>query len=87
MFKINYLKENGVKYDKIYLRTPDKLDVCLKEKIDVFIDDKEKTLKPLSEVGIRCIKMLSHETGESEFETVSNWNEIGKLLLDKKNQL
>ena len=39
---LEYLKHNGVEYDAIYLRTPDKLDICLKEHIDIFIDDKEK---------------------------------------------
>ena len=78
---LEYLKHNGVEYDAIYLRTPDKLDICLKEHIDIFIDDKEKTLKPLNDAGIRCIKMTSHENGESEFETVSNWYEISKLIL------
>lgn len=68
---INYLKEKDIKYDAIHLKAPDKLALCLKEKVDVFIDDKEKTLKPLSENGIRCIKMMSHEEGPSQFETVS----------------
>ena len=80
---IDYLKEKGVNYDLIYLKTPDKLDVCLKENVDIFIDDKEKTLIPLSEAGIRCIKMTSHEKGTSQFETVQSWEEIGKLLLKR----
>ena len=77
---IKYLKDNHIQYDNIYLRTPDKLDVCLKEKIDIFIDDKEKTLIPLSESGVRCIKIMSHEEGPSKFETVSCWKEIKDLL-------
>lgn len=77
---IKYLKDNHIQYDNIYLRTPDKLDVCLKEKIDIFIDDKEKTLIPLSESGVRCIKFMSHEEGPSKFETVSCWKEIKDLL-------
>lgn len=82
---INYLKEKNIEYDNIYLRTPDKLGVCLSENIDVFIDDKEKILKPLSEAGIRCIKMLSHEAGPSQFETVNCWDEIKELLSKKSN--
>lgn len=85
---IEYLRKNNIEYDAIYLRTPDKLDICLKENIDIFIDDKEKTLKPLNDAGIRCIKMTSHEKTKSDFETVSNWYEILKLLLtiDKKEK-
>lgn len=84
---IEYLRQKGVEYDAIYLRTPDKLDICLKEHIDIFIDDKEKTLKPLNDAGIRCIKMTSHENSKSEFETVSNWYEILKLILSKNNNI
>ena len=81
---IGYLRDQNVEYDKIYLRAPDKLDICLKESVDLFIDDKEKTLIPLSEAGIRCIKFMSHETGESQFETVNNWHDIEKKLCFKK---
>ena len=51
------------------------------ENIDVFIDDKEKALNPLHDARIRWIKMVSHENDESKFETVTNWNEVKKLLI------
>ena len=80
---IEYLRRSKIKYDAIYLKTPDKLGVCMQEKIDIFIDDKEKTLKPLSDNGIRCIKMTSHEKGTSQFKTVNNWKQIVDLLVEK----
>lgn len=78
-----YLEKNDISYDAIYLRTPDKLEICLKENIDIFIDDKEKTLQPLSDRGIRCIKMLSHENKSNQFENVVSWNQIEELLLKR----
>ena len=80
---IEYLRRNKIKYDAIYLKKTEKLGVCMQEKIDVFIDDKEKILKPLSDNGIRCIKMTSHEKETSQFETVNNWEQIVDLLVEK----
>lgn len=77
---IEYLDKNNIKYHAIYLKKHDKLDVCLKEKIDVFIDDKESILIPLSRAGITCLKMTSIDKTTSKFITVNNWGEIKKEL-------
>lgn len=77
---INYLKKNNIPYDKIYFAKRNKLETCLKENVDVFIDDKENTLKPINEAGIKCIKMRSHEYNKSQFETIDNWKQIKEIL-------
>lgn len=77
---INYLNKNNIKYDAIYLKKHDKVDVCLKEKIDVFIDDKEKVLVPLNDIGIKCIKFDSIDKGPSAFEKASTWKEIKEII-------
>ena len=53
---ISYLSANGIVYDAILLRRPNKVEACLQEKIDYFIDDKEMTLDTLNEVGVQCKK-------------------------------
>ena len=73
---IDYLEKNGIPYDAIYMKNHDKVDVCLEEGIDVFIDDKEKTLRGLNDKGIACIKMASIDKGPSDFITVSSWAEM-----------
>ena len=73
---INYLKENNVLYDEILLRRPNKIEACKQENVDYFIDDKEKTLDTLNEVGIQCIKMQSIDKSTSKYVSVNSWDEI-----------
>jgi len=73
---INYLNNNDIKYDKVILKRPNKVDACLEEHVEYFIDDKEKTLDTLNEFGINCIKMQSIDKSPSKYISVNNWNEI-----------
>lgn len=84
---INYLKEKGIIYDAILLRRPNKVEACRQEQVDYFIDDKEKTLDTLSEIGINCIKIQSIDKNPSKYHSVNTWDEIlnyFKSLKDKK---
>lgn len=83
---INYLSENGIIYDAILLRRPNKVEACIQEKVDYFIDDKEKTLDTLAEIGIECIKMQSIDKSASKYFFVNSWDEIleyFKLLIER----
>lgn len=83
---INYLKNNNIQYDKIILKRPNKVEACLQEHVDYFIDDKEKTLDTLKEAGIKCIKMQSIDKQPSKHCMVNNWTEILNFfkLLEKE---
>ena len=70
------MKNNDIPYDAILLRRPNKVEACLQEKIDYFIDDKEKTLDTLNEIGVKCIKMQSIDKENSKYITVNSWSEI-----------
>ena len=86
---INYLKENGIIYDSILLRRPNKVEACIQEQVDYFIDDKEKTLDTLDEIGIKCIKMQSIDKEISKYHTVNTWDDIlnyFKSLIDEKSK-
>lgn len=83
---INYLSENGIIYDVILLRRPNKVEACIQEKVDYFIDDKEKTLDTLAEIGIECIKMQSIDKSASKYFSVNSWNEILEYFKLKENK-
>ena len=61
---------------KIILKSPNKVEACLEEHVEYFIDDKEKTLDTLNEVGIKCIKIKSIDKSPSKYFSVNNWKEI-----------
>lgn len=73
---INYLKNNNIQYNNILLKRPNKVEACLQEHVDYFIDDKEKTLDTLSEIGVKCIKMQSIDKAPSKYYMVNTWVEI-----------
>lgn len=73
---ICYLKKHGIEYDSILLRKPNKVEACLQESVDYFIDDKEKPLDALTAVGVKCIKMQSVDKRPTKYFAVNNWYEI-----------
>lgn len=83
---INYLKDKKIFYDKVLLRKSNKLDACIQEKVDYFIDDKEKVLDTLNKVNIKCIKMTSIEKNTSKYHIVKSWKDILNYFL-KKNAI
>lgn len=51
----SWLKEKGIKFDKIICRDDTKVENCLKYNVDIFIDDNIKVIKNLSSVGIESV--------------------------------
>ena len=84
-------EKEGLKFDKYYWAQRGKTDVCVKEKIDVMIDDNymncleiaEKNIKTLyfRDAGIKEIKNNPHIT------EVHNWGEIYKYIHMYNNEI
>ena len=82
----NWLDENGVHYDKIYVDTGSKVDECIESKVNLFIDDKESHCAEVSEAGIDVIlftNAYNHE--ENRFVRKDNWKDIEKYIEEKYN--
>lgn len=73
------LKEK-IKYDKIYWGQKDKVKTCLKENIDIMIDDNYEICKMLSNANIKSLYF--HSLGrnsildDSNIVEVYNWGEV-----------
>ena len=79
-----YLDSHGIKYEKIYTYAKNKADVCLKENIDLFIDDSYKHCKSVKEKGIQVLMFDTYYNREyKEFNHVHSWNEIYKYIKDR----
>ena len=83
---IRLLNENNIKFDKYYWKTSDKLDACIKEKVDVMIDDDHRIIEKLARNKIRTLyfrdtNLLKLE--ENEFiKEVNNWGDIYRYIKD-----
>lgn len=82
-------KQEGLIFDKYYWAMDEKADVCVKENIDVMVDDNYKNCLSIAEKGIKTLYF--RDTGikkleENEFiKEVHNWGEIYKYIKFQKN--
>lgn len=69
-----------IPYDKIIIAAYDKLQYCLENGIEVFIDDSYDVLKELTAHGIRCYLMTTPMNSSIQVEDgikrVHTWDEI-----------
>lgn len=86
----HWLKKNNFEYDKIFFcsekeSSTDKYDICIKEKVDVLIDDKPENLLVLKdEIQVICYPAVWNEDcRELDEYRISRFEEIsGKILKD-----
>lgn len=80
----NWLDRNGVLYDKIYVDTGSKVDECIENKVNLFIDDKESHCEEVSNAGFDVLlftNQYNHE--ENRFKRANNWMEVGAYIKEK----
>lgn len=80
------LNQYNIKFDKYYWNQDDKLEICLKEKIDLMIDDDYRIIENLSKNNIKTLYF--RDTGlkklqENEYiKEVNNWGDIYRYIKD-----
>ena len=77
----DFLKTNNIIYDKIVYNQNHKYKACQKEKIDLFIDDKEWVLDEIKNTGIKTLKFLLNNEA-SKHNTVKNWQEVKEYIIN-----
>ncbi len=82
----NWLERNGVHYDKIYVDTGSKVDECISEHVNLFIDDKESHCEDVSSAGIDVLLFTNaYNHDEKRFRRVDNWKEVYEYIKEKNN--
>ena len=72
----NWLESNNIKYDKLIVNARNKVPICVKEKIDIFIDDKLSNCVSIGKVGVKTIRIGSSRSTHEGVETFTSWLEI-----------
>lgn len=71
-------------FDKIYFQTERKDEICIKENIDVMIDDYIEKCKMISKKGIKTIYFKaaeSYDIEENEYlKILYNWGEVYRYI-------
>ena len=76
----DWLDNNEIYYDKIIVNAREKSSICIKEKIDIFIDDQYNNCFNVKNVGIKAIMITDKYHENKEIIQLSNWNEIYKMI-------
>ena len=83
---VDWLKENGVHYDKVFVNTGTKTDECIENEVELFIDDKESHCEDVSSAGIDVLLFTNaYNHDENRFKRVNNWSEVYNYIKEKKN--
>lgn len=78
------LKKNEIVFDKYYWGQKDKLEICLKEEIDVMIDDDWRIIKRLSDNKVKTLYFRDTNLKKLEetdyIREVNNWGDIYRKI-------
>lgn len=73
----DWLDKNNIYYDELIVNARNKLEVCQRENIDLFIDDQLANCTKLSEAGIKVIRITEYnDIQHGDIINKKNWNEI-----------
>lgn len=76
----NYCIEHNIKIDGIFINAGDKVDICLKNNIDIMIDDSFYNYERLTNNNIDTILFDEYNKYHFIKRRVQSWNEIKKKL-------
>ncbi len=72
----DYLTKNQIPFDKLIVNASNKAEICLKEHIDLFIDDSTKHCQAVSKKGITTLQFNSVFENNSKLNKVTTWEEV-----------
>ena len=73
----DWLDKNNIYYDELIVNARNKLEVCQRKNIDLFIDDQLANCTKLSEAGIKVIRITEYnDIQHGDTINKKNWNEI-----------
>lgn len=75
-----WLQDNDIYYDKLIIGNSNKLEECIKHKIDVFVDDKEKHCKKVNDYGIKTFIFDNRYNKNSNLIRVYNFNDLLSVI-------
>lgn len=82
----NLLKSNGININKAFYKINDKLDICIREQIDIMIDDDYRIIEKISSNNIRTLYFRDtnlKKLEETEFiKEVNNWGDVYRYITD-----
>lgn len=83
------MEKEGLFFDQYFYKQSNKLDIILKENIDIMIDDSYEVCQKLSTNHIKCLylrdKNMKKIKDNPYVKEVSNWGEIYRIIKEYEN--
>ena len=76
----NYLANNNIKVKDIFINSKDKVDTCIKNNIDLMIDDSYYNYQSLTNNNINTILFDELDSYKYINNRINNWNELINIL-------
>ena len=78
-----WLKDNDIYYDYLIIGNSNKLEECINNKIDIFIDDKIKHCKAVFDKGIKSYIFNNVYNKDTNIDRVNNFDMLLEKIIDK----
>lgn len=77
-----YFKENRLVFDEVIFRSGEKTGECLRNNIDIMVDDSVSVLEKLKEHNIKILLFTSklNKSKNTDIDRVSNWLELEEYI-------
>lgn len=79
-----WLERNNIVYDKLVVNARDKGIACIKEEIDLYIDDNLNHCMRVNALGIQTIRIGKEDEKKSFKNTFCDWNRIYEYILTER---
>lgn len=76
----NYCKKNNIKIDGIFINTKNKVETCLKNNIDIMIEDSKYNYGKLIEKNINTILFDENNKQLNIINKASSWKEVYEVI-------
>ena len=79
----DWLKNNNICYQKLYMGHLDKINIIKENNIDLFIDDSFKNCKEVAKIGIKTMLMdsrINKKMEDNTIERVFSWKDIKEKI-------
>ncbi len=79
---INWLRNNGICYDKLFTHISDKVEIAKKEKIDIMIEDQYHLANQMQNAGIKTILFKSYFSGneKTKCKIFNSWIDVYEYI-------
>ena len=89
-YALNKIKKEKLPFDKLYFEQHDKLKACLKENIDIMIDDNYHICENIAKKGISVLYFRSmdrkHIRNKKNLTEIYSWGEAYRYITEKSKE-